>query len=304
MWGLISLSGSLIVVASMSFGAAAADFKPVQLHPDYNHTKYVTLPDQDDPDADKVFSFRAYAVVFDGVDDDDGDGRPDALGVPEFVAYEIKKFSSELAKGPKRPGTWITVPELQRAGLAPTDATYAYSRAFRQSHPNWYVRGHLCMKHHAWRLGADADWNTHTVLNAVPQRQDFNAGIWLDLESLSAEWADFYGRVWIIDGPIFHNRSFSEATPRIGEPQKGEMLIAVPDSLFKIIIREGDAGPAVLAFIYPQDVERGSPYDHLRYAVSVDQIEGLTGRDFLAVLPDEIEDPIEATTADELWPVN
>ncbi len=283
-------------------GAAAADFRPILEHPEYDHARYVSLPDEGQPVADIVRHFRAYTTVFDGIDDDDGDGRPDALGNPEFVAYEIKRFSGELGRGPERPRTWITDRALRRQGIAPTDATYAYSRAFRQSHSNWYVRGHLCMKQHAWRLGAAADWNTHTVLNAVPQREEFNRGIWLDLENLTAKWADAYGRIWIVAGPVFFNRSFTEATTRLGEPTKGEMEIAVPDALFKIVIRETNDGLAVLAFIYPQDVRTAASYNHLRHAVSVDETEERTGHDFLASLPDAAEEAIEAQVASALWP--
>jgi hypothetical protein len=294
----------MLLAIAVGGAPALAGFEPIHLHPDYDHARYVTLPSNDQPGADLVYRFRAYTSVFDGPDDDDGDGIPDALGIPEFVTYEIKRFTGVLGKGPGRPSTWMTVRSLRRQGLAPTDATYRYSIAFRQSHPNWYVRGHLCMKQHAWRLGAAADWNTHTVLNAVPQRRDFNGGIWLDLENLTATWADGFGRVWVIAGPIFHNRSFTEATPKLGERQKKEMEIAIPDALFKIVVRETESGPSVLAFIYPQNVPSGSPYDHLRYAVSIDEIEEFTGRDFLASVPDNIENQIEADTAEALWPTD
>jgi len=83
------------------------------------------------------------------------------------------------------------------------------------------------MKQHAWRLGENADWNTHTMLNAVPQKRQFNAGIWLDLEYRSAELADTLGEVWIIAGPVFYS---GEPKLWIGEVDKGEVLIAVPDN--------------------------------------------------------------------------
>ncbi len=106
--------------------------------------------------------------------------------------------------------------------------------AFRKAHPNWYVRGHLCMKLHAARISPEAEWNTHTMLNAVPQRQEFNAGIWLDLEYKTADWADLYGEVWIIAGPVV---GLDEPPALLGEPDKDEMLIAIPDALFKIVVR-------------------------------------------------------------------
>jgi len=150
------------------------------------------------------------------------------------------------------------------------------------------------MKQHAWRLGANADWNTHTVINAIPQRHKFNAGIWLNMEDKTAEWADEYKKVWIIAGPVF-----LEGQPKnwLGEPDKGEMLIAIPDAAFKIVIRGDGDCPKVLAFIYPQDgagYGRG-PYDHQKYLVSVDQIEQVTGLDF------KLPESLESFTASQIW---
>ena len=45
----------------------AANFKPIELHPDYNHTKYAPVPSSNDI----VRQIRAYTACFDG-DDDDG----------------------------------------------------------------------------------------------------------------------------------------------------------------------------------------------------------------------------------------
>lgn len=89
----------------------------------------------------------------------------------------------------------------------PKDASYAYSKAFLKNRKDWFSRGHLAMKLHAERLGDAAAWNTHTFYNAVPQRQLFNAGIWQDLEDYTAAWAQHYGDVWVITGPIFADKS-------------------------------------------------------------------------------------------------
>ena len=280
----------------------AADYKPIVLDPGYLHDRFETQIADAAGKTNYKREFRAYTTVFDGEDDDNGDGVIDALGVPHYVAYQIRRYEGTLPKGPKRPSSWITDKELWKKKIAPRDASYRYSRSFRKNNPNWYVRGHLAMKHHAWRLGANADWNTHTMLNAVPQRQDFNAGIWLDLENLTADWADAYGAVWIIAGPVFEPQPNS---PRawLGETEKGEIPVAIPDALFKIVIRETEipGRPAVLAFVYPQDVASGSPYDHLPFMTTVDAIEEKTGINFLTALPDEIEDEIESLKPENLW---
>lgn len=280
----------------------AATYKPILPHQEYKHDRWGTQVLGAAGEKNYRREFRAYISVFDGEDDDNGDGIIDILGVPHFVAYELKKYDGDLPKGPKRPSSWMTDKKLWKLGIAPKDATYRHSKAFLSNNPNWYVRGHLCMKYHAWRLGNNADWNTHTTLNAVPQRQDFNAGIWLDLENKTADWADKYGAVWIIAGPIFEPQTH---TPRawLGEVEKGEITIGIPDKLFKIVIRETQdpSKPEVLAFEYPQDITRGAPYDHTRYLRSVDYIENKTGIDFLSSLPDDVEKLLESVTPENIW---
>jgi len=126
------------------------------------------------------------------------------------------------------------------------DNSYTYPSDWRDHHRDWYVRGHLCMKLIAERLGNDAAYNTHTLLNAVPQRSGFNSGIWLDLENLTAAWAQEYDSVWVVTGPIFFDGT---PTGWIGEADKSELLIGIPEALYKIVIKlnPGSDIPDVLA---------------------------------------------------------
>ena len=263
----------------------------------YEHDRFSTQP------VDHLRQFQAFVSSFDGADDDTGDGIPDTLGIPQWVAYEMRRHEGEIESG-KRPSTWSTDKELAAAGLAPTDDTYRYSREFRSAHPNWYVRGHLAMKYHAERISPDAARNTHTVLNAVPQRGEFNSGIWQDLECRTGAWANQYGAVWIVTGPVFY-----EGKPKewIGEPEKGERGVAVPDALFKVVVKESEGleGVDVLGFVYPQEdaaYERG-PYAHERYLASVDSIEGLTGLDLLAGVSERGQREVESVRPERVWPV-
>ena len=73
------------------------------------------------------------------------------------------------------------------------------------------------MKLIAERLGNDAAWNTHTTLNAVLQWGKFNRGIWLDLECLTAAWAQRYEQVWVITVPVFMEDAASNFIGDAGE---------------------------------------------------------------------------------------
>ena len=263
----------------------------------YDHDRFSTQP------VDHLRQFEAFVSSFDGADDDNGDGIPDTLGIPQWVAYEMRRHEGEIESG-KRPRTWSTDKELAAAGLAPRDDTYRYTREFRSAHPNWYVCGHLAMKYHAERISPDAARNTHTVLNAVPQRGAFNSGIWQDLECRTGAWANQYGVVWIITGPVFY-----EGKPKewIGESEKGERGVAIPDALFKVVIKESEDPERVdvLGFVYPQEdagYGRG-PYAHERYLASMDSIEALTGLDLLAGVNEVMQQEVESVRPAQLWSV-
>ena len=248
-------------------------YKPIVLDPNYSHDRWQTQP------KDIVRHFRAYTVSFDGPD------KGDRLNVPEWVSYEIKPLTRHLGKGPERPSPWI-----HEKGVSPADDSYRGSG---------FDRGHLCQKYHAFRLGANADWNTHTTLNACPQYPAFNRGIWLDLESKCADWADeFQESIWIITGPVFYNLG---SVKWIGDDN--EETVAIPQGFFKIIIRQHNSMPHVMALLYPHhsDYPQKGPYYHSKYLVSVDYVEMLTGLDFFTELPIDLEKRLESRRGNRLW---
>jgi len=52
------------------------------------------------------------------------------LGIPEWVAYEIKKYPGKIGKGPKRPQVWISDEELFKKSIAPSDDSYLFNKVF------------------------------------------------------------------------------------------------------------------------------------------------------------------------------
>ena len=272
-----------VPVLVVSDPAQATDYKEIVLAPGYEHDRFDTRP------RDLMKEFRAFVTCFDSPDDDNGDGTPDTLGVPHWVAYELRAYTQKLPRR-NRPSPWMTERKWYRRRLAPGDDSYRGSG---------YSRGHLCMKSHASRLGAYADWNTHTTVNAVPQLQSHNVGPWLRLENMTADWADVYGAVWIVAGPVFADRTPSRW---IGDGE--EIRVAVPDALYKIVIKASDDPyrPDVLAFMFPHEKKPAVGWPELTsYVVSVDRIEVQTGLDFLTVLPDEAEADVESTAGTVLW---
>ncbi len=244
----------------------------------YDHDRFGTLP------ADIVKSFSAFTLSFDS--NDDGE----CLGVPEWVAYELRATPPALGQAPARPSRWATDQALHQQRVAPDDDSYKGSG---------YSRGHMCMKSHAHRISDLADIETHTVLNACPQMQGMNNGIWKAIEDLTGEWADAHGAVWIVTGPVF-----LQAKQRKWIGDEGEVPVAIPDAFFKVVAREYGNSCEVLAFLVPMEGDAGhskSSGDVRPYLTNVDIIEAVTGLDFLTKLADPLEESIEQRIFTELW---
>ncbi len=269
----------------------------------YVHDLWGTHP------CDHIREFEAFVSSMDDRDDDDGDGDEDILGVPNWVAYQMNRFQGTVPSYYANRPPWVTDEELFGQGVSPKDESYKNNRLN-------YSRGHLCMKRHACRVSKNAAKETFTFLNAVPQAQPMNNGIWKHIENLTASWADTYGTVWVICGPVYPKGE----QEMIG--QDDEFPVAVPTALYKIVVRMNEEGDAVeaLAFVVPQENPALRPggqshwstaYDqHWRSSsksdpalrlTTIDEVEELTGMDFLTRLPDEVEDAVEKAKPLELW---
>ena len=279
-----------------SLPAQPAGKRPCETPKGYNHAKFA-------PDADILREFCGFTVSFDSKDDDDGDRKGDLLRVPHWVAQEVRRWEPQesdrvndsawcLNTLKDRPD-WFTDSTLFASGVAPNDDSYKNSG---------FDRGHMAMKLLVERLGQDAAHNTHTVLNAIPQRAKFNRCIWKNLEYLTGAWAQKYGVIWVIQGPVF----YPEESPVAWIGDEGERKIAVPDGAFKIVVRDkteeerkkaadwDKQAPEVLAFLYPQlgpgyflPCSDKRDYQHVRFLTTVDEIEELTGLNFK--LPEKSE---------------
>jgi DNA/RNA endonuclease G (NUC1) len=239
--------------------------------------------------------------------------------VPAFVVHRVEPSTAKLKTGNGRPGTWFTVPQLRERGLVATHESYLFAKPFRDRDPDWYERGHLAAKNILERLGAAPAWFTHNTANAVPQRGRFNAPAWLDLECRTGAWASGKPAVplWVVTGPIFvgdrpdqrlyapDGRNGPARTAKRTKPPS----VAIPDFLFKIVIRQTGEEFQALGFIYPQKHRIYAKSDAAQKAETflqpINAIEKHTG---LRILRDPATDrPLSGTessrrTPGTLWP--
>tara|TARA_R110001583_G_scaffold157341_1_gene309257 strand:+ start:5093 stop:6145 length:1053 start_codon:yes stop_codon:yes gene_type:complete len=295
---------------------------PITIDPQYDHLRYA--PKQ----FENMKVFGAYVSSFDGEDDDDGDGIGDYLGIPQWVAYELKGVTPQTDgayREPdisiKRPSDWYKSRDLaflwtDRTGIKKKRLDDSYDGVGRI-----WNRGHLAMADHAQRISWQASCNTHFFWNAVPEAADLNQGPWKHLEDYSAAASNWFGKIWIIAGPVFFK---DQKIEYIGEPEKGEVPVAVPHGLFKILVRDlGGGAVDAIAFLFPQTYSldaKGLPrptmqwvncnqarkkkyiYDHRSQIVAVSEIEALTGLVFFPNASNR--EIIFKHIPDTLWPVD
>jgi DNA/RNA endonuclease G (NUC1) len=136
---------------------------------------------------------------------------------------------------------------------------------------------------------------TFVLSNAVPQFWKFNETPWNQLEGKIDKFAKTH-KIWVYTGPIFRNSLPLEKV--------GVNKVWVPTDCYKIVIYEVSGKPRAFAFI-GKNVMPVTKTKLSSYVTTIDNIEALTGLDFLKTnppLPKSEEDYIESTipTATEL----
>ncbi len=160
--------------------------------------------------------------------------------------------------------------------------TYDYMRS-------GYDRGHMCP-------AGDNKWDalameqSFLITNICPQDHVLNIGDWNNLETQCRQWAEQYGDIYIVCGPILYKGKHKTI---------GKNKVVVPEAFFKVILRMGKS-PQAIGFIYRNNDKRHPWGD---YVNSVDEVERITGFDFFSTLPDSVERRVEKKYDAEAWPM-
>lgn len=143
-----------------------------------------------------------------------------------------------------------------------------------------YDRGHMCP-------GSDCNWDdegrdeTFLLSNMCPQNPNLNRGDWKEIEIACRKWAQQYGNIYIVCGPIFFKTQDHE---RIG-PNK----IPVPEAFFKVVLCVENSDPKGIGFICRNtDGNRKKDF----YVNSIRQVERVTGYKFFPNINDSIKNVV------------
>ena len=204
-------------------------------------------------------------------------GWSPSLRHPVWVAYHVP--AAAISEAGKRPG----FKQDKDAANSPTAAHYAKTG---------YDRGHMAPNYAiATRFGREAQNRTFLMSNVTPQTPRLNRGVWRDIEHRIAElWTHRWGEIWVIVGCISN------------EPRKlADTDIDIPTRFYQVVVAQNGNEIRAMAMLVEQNVPwKAWP---TRYLVSIDELEELTGFDFLADLEDVTEDALEAQLPSRLWPI-
>lgn len=198
---------------------------------------------------------------------------------PVWCAYHVKKAAAYPS---------LERPNFRRDASVPSAANPGdYSRS-------GYDRGHMAPNHAiVTRYGEAAQKRTFLMSNIAPQTPALNRGVWRDLEHRIADlWTARYGDIWVIVGAI---------SPLDDHETVSGTDIDVPDAYYQVVVAQEGMDVRAFAVLFPQRI-RWSAWA-ARHLISIDELEELTGLDFLPELPDFIQSPLESELPSRLWPI-
>lgn len=129
--------------------------------------------------------------------------------------------------------------------------------------------------------------NSFLMTNISPQIPGCNRGIWKRLENKVRRWAIREEKLHIITGPVF-------ISPR---QQMKRSRIPVPQAFYKVIL---DLTPPqkMIAFIVPNKTSKSQLSS---FAVSVKEVENITGFNFFSDLDDNLGKHLKRSSNYKIW---
>ncbi len=198
--------------------------------------------------------------------------------LPSYVAYELTR--PEVLGSGEREDSFREDKAVRTGSAELSD--------YRSS---GYDRGHMApAADFKWSEEAMSD--TFFLSNMAPQDPSFNRGIWADLEAVVRTMAYDNGSVYVVTGPVLTDGPYKTI---------GKNEVSVPKRFYKVVLDYTEPEIKAIGFVLPNE---GSDRSLQSYAVSVDEVERITGLDFYPRLPDDEEERIEEECDPSLWSFN
>lgn len=225
-------------------------------------------------------------------------GNLEMVTTPETIPSQIVNYEGMILSFNKdlHIPNWVAweLTATEVSGTFPRDDNFRGDDNVIGSAEKWdysysgYDRGHMAP-------AGDMKWSAKAMdesfymTNMCPQAKSLNTGAWKRLEEKCRQWAEIDSAIIVICGPI--------VTDPINE-YIGDSKVAVPQRFFKVILSPYVESPRGIGFIMPNTKVPGGMQ---AAAVSIDEVEQVTGYDFFSSLPDEIENDVESQCKFHYW---
>ena len=126
------------------------------------------------------------------------------------------------------------------------------------------------------------------LTNCCPQDANLNSGDWNQIEMAFRRWAERFGDIYIVCGPIL----FQQEHEAIGPNQ-----VVVPEAFFKVVLCL-NGKPKGIGFIRRNaDTSRRNDL----YVNTISEVERITGMTFFPSLPKDIADSVKSQANIKDW---
>lgn len=150
-----------------------------------------------------------------------------------------------------------------------------------------WSRGHMCPAGDN-KSDSVAMYETFLYTNICPQNALLNSGDWNEIEIACRRWAEKYGAIYIVCGPVFYKQEHRSI---------GTNKVVVPEAFFKVVMcLNGD--PKGIGFICKNENDNKKTS---HYVNTIQQVERITGICFFPNLPDEIAEKIKTKADINVW---
>lgn len=162
-----------------------------------------------------------------------------------------------------------------------------------------FDRGHMAPAGDHKEDQAEMD-GTFLLSNVAPQAgEGFNRDYWNSLEERIRGWARTR-ELYVYTGPLYLPAKGPNGKRYVRYQVIGGGGVAVPTHFFKLVVAENGGGVEAVAFVLPnRPIAGGTPLS--RFLVSVDDLERVSGLDFMDVLADNTEARLERGMPAEVW---
>ena len=150
-----------------------------------------------------------------------------------------------------------------------------------------WSRGHMCPAgDNKW--DNDAMYESFLMSNCCPQNASLNSGDWNQIEMSCRRWAEKYGDIYIVCGPILFNQEHETI---------GANRVVVPEAFFKVVLCLNGT-PKGIGFIR-RNTEGGQ--NRNLYVNSIKQVERVTGMTFFPHLSLDISELVKNACNIKEW---